>query len=114
MPQLLDEESLGEPPTEHELFTVPVSAVPIAQKLKGSYRYELVKTWFEYCLKHHGDTCRQYLPPHNSDAMIRLCDVEEMKLVGATLHAEYIALSYVWGQTTEPVLVKSTEVTLFP
>ncbi|KAJ3559939.1 hypothetical protein NPX13_g9471 [Xylaria arbuscula] len=109
VPQLLDEESLGKPPIQQELFTAQYQPYQSPRNVKDHIDTNLVQAWLERCLAHHGDTCKQYLTPRDSGVAIRLIDVEEMKLCRATLQERYLALSYVWGQYTKPVLVKSTE-----
>ncbi|KAI0798290.1 heterokaryon incompatibility protein-domain-containing protein [Xylaria sp. FL0064] len=94
--------SIPKPETQH--FLLP-------RKTKQYINIQLVRTWFQHCLKHHGSSCGKYLSL-NFDGIIRLIDVVELKLVKTTLQEKFLALSYVWGDGTKPVLTRSTEKTL--
>ncbi|KAH8800436.1 heterokaryon incompatibility protein-domain-containing protein [Xylogone sp. PMI_703] len=61
---------------------------------------ELVLSWIEKCnTEHH--LCKHMAKEATSLSWIpiRLIDVVEMRLVKANVHTQYVALSYVWGQT---------------
>ena len=64
---------------------------------------ELVKSWLGCCDLSHGQLCltglTDHLPPETFPAQILLIDLESQCLVYGTMAENYMALSYVWGQT---------------
>ncbi|CAK7200596.1 hypothetical protein SEUCBS139899_003294 [Sporothrix eucalyptigena] len=71
---------------------------------------ERTKGWLATCLDKH-DNCRGH--SHSSVAgsappAIRLIDVDTRQIVSATLADDFVALSYVWGKDTRPLLTGAT------
>ena len=68
---------------------------------------KLVKRWMHLCNTHHS---RCHLSDRNvsKKQRIRLVNVEDWKVVSASLEERYVALSYVWGSNTAPMLRKDT------
>lgn len=62
----------------------------------------LIKAWLDECQACHSESCS---PPPLDDAALRyaafrLIDVQQLCVVPASVQASYVALSYVWGETT--------------
>lgn len=66
----------------------------------------LIKRWVKSCDSEHKQ-CRG-LSPGDSQHQIRLIDVEREIVVSASLAEDYVALSYVWGRNTAPLLTRGT------
>lgn len=76
---------------------------------------ELVQKWIYLCESHHGKQCAP-LPLRtgnagdgNGNMRFRVIDVVSKCIVDASLGCEYLALSYVWGQTIQVRLLKSNK-----
>ena len=65
----------------------------------------LIKHWMQSCNTQH-DRCRLSTLPTKDEHSIRLVDVEDYKVVSATSTERYLALSYVWGLNTTPLLIR--------
>lgn len=66
-----------------------------------------VKQWIQNCSVHHG-RCRLPALATAREHSIYLVDVQDYRIIPATLAKKYVALSYVWGPTTMPVLTRNT------
>ncbi|KAI2620182.1 HET-domain-containing protein [Hypomontagnella submonticulosa] len=83
----------------------PFSAFPTGRIMRPEANVRLLRMWYETCLNHHGETCRQppWLAPDASwPARFRLIDVCRSCLVEAPGPCPYFALSYVWGEESNP------------
>jgi Heterokaryon incompatibility protein (HET) len=67
----------------------------------------LIRDWMHFCDTQH-DKCRLFAKEPSEELMIRLIDVQERKIVPASQKERYVALSYVWGRDTEPMLTLDT------
>tara|TARA_R110002003_G_scaffold27_7_gene1400 strand:+ start:3575 stop:5281 length:1707 start_codon:yes stop_codon:yes gene_type:complete len=67
----------------------------------------MLKAWMGFCSKSHKRCQDKQLGPSPSQ-QVRLIDVNEGRLVNATLQEKYLALSYVWGKSATAVLTAST------
>jgi hypothetical protein len=72
---------------------------------------ERIRRWLSRCRESHGPLCRQTyldipLHPWNASGFV-VIDLERMCLKELTEEADYIALSYVWGDSNHPVTVSS-------
>lgn len=68
---------------------------------------DLVKHWMQFCNSQH----QKYCIPAKAAAIeqkIRLVDVHEYKIISTASTKKYVALSYVWGSTTKPLLTRDT------
>jgi hypothetical protein len=81
----------------------------VPRKTETFVNNDLVRSWLQNCQKEHGDLSGQRLPITVPDAMIRLIDTKDLRLVKCNLQTKFVALSYVWGVQTEPLLTKSVE-----
>ena len=68
---------------------------------------QLIKQWMQSCKSRH-DTCHFPVLETSRDQNIRLIDVQELRVISATLVEKYVALSYVWGPATKPSLTQET------
>ncbi len=70
----------------------------------------LIRQYMEFCTSRHTETCGRLHPTRevNEEYKIRLIDVKEKCVVPATSCWTYVALSYVWGTRTPPLLTKDT------
>ncbi len=61
-----------------------------------------VKGWIEKCRSHHGDACEtpSWLENLKPASGLRVIDVVDQKIVPAMPGCRYLALSYVWGEST--------------
>ena len=70
---------------------------------------DLVKHWMHLCDDQH-TSCRRL--DQNQEALkrhkIRLVDVKEQKVISASQAERYVALSYVWGSNTKPLLKRDS------
>ena len=60
---------------------------------------KIISKWIRTCQEHHGTTCR-VRAKRMFDFDLWAIDVVDMKLCKLPEDAEYLALSYVWGQAT--------------
>ena len=60
-----------------------------------------------FCGKFHTQ-CKNILPDCEAKTSLRLIDVLEQRLVEAAFDKDYVALSYVWGQGKNEVLLRGT------
>ncbi|ROV90982.1 hypothetical protein VSDG_07683 [Cytospora chrysosperma] len=67
---------------------------------------DLLRNWMQSCDSQH-DKCRLETPDI-AEPRIRLVDVEGERVVSASLAEDYVALSYVWGPNTVPLLTRGT------
>ncbi|KAK7964303.1 hypothetical protein PG988_011277 [Apiospora saccharicola] len=65
---------------------------------------EVIRQWIQSCDGGH-HICQQRRL-YNSP--VRLIDVEQQRVVESSLDQRYIALSYVWGSSTAPMLLQNT------
>ncbi|TPX17525.1 uncharacterized protein E0L32_003168 [Thyridium curvatum] len=65
-----------------------------------------VKEWLAICTTAHAD-CRIH-SSGSSQHTIRAIDVQEKRVVTASTSHQYVALSYVWGEETAPLLTRAT------
>lgn len=68
---------------------------------------DLVRRWICSCVARH-EGCRSLLQEYAEDETIRLIDVKNYSVISASTAERYVALSYVWGPNTVPMLTKST------
>ncbi|MCJ1378150.1 hypothetical protein MMC17_001246 [Xylographa soralifera] len=68
----------------------------------------LIRQWMSYCAIHHTEICGTPFLNLQPRKHIRLIDVQQKQLVIGDLDSKYMALSYVWGSGTKPVLTKSS------
>jgi len=61
-----------------------------------------------YCGAHHTDSCATRQARSLTTTVIRFIDVRQRQLVVGDLDFHYVALSYVWGPNTKPLLKIST------
>jgi Heterokaryon incompatibility protein (HET) len=79
-----------------------------ARQVSPAVDIELVRKWMAYCATHHNEICETRFVNPQARKDIRLIDVQQRQLVMGDLGFNYMALSYVWGPNTKPVLTKST------
>lgn len=60
--------------------------------------YGIIRNWMQHCQSKHKDKCAVQVPRRPSS--MKLIDCSSRKLVKASDHDLYLALSYVWGQGT--------------
>lgn len=68
----------------------------------------LFRKWKETCCATHGDPCSSVFTG-SRPAGLRLIAVEKRCVVDSEDDNSYLALSYVWGKSTLPMLTKSTD-----
>jgi hypothetical protein len=68
--------------------------------------FKLVKSWLPSCEKRY-QLCREALSPISLPLSVRFIDVNEYGIVPGHLGKRYIALSYVWGKTTQLSVLES-------
>ena len=66
-----------------------------------------IEQWVQTCNVHH-DPCRLPALATAREHDIYLVDVQDYRIIPATLAKKYVALSYVWGPTMTPVLTRDT------
>lgn len=94
---------------EGEAFSTRESNGDIyARHVSPAVNIGLVRRWMDYCTIHHTEVCEIRFINPQARKDIRLIDVQQRQLVIGDLGFNYMALSYVWGPNTEPVLTKST------
>lgn len=59
---------------------------------------ESAKKWIADCKSEHGFVCSQRDPPRLEN--LSVIDCKEMKVVAAPRECDFVALSYVWGEST--------------
>lgn len=72
--------------------------------LRDGVDFGLAKKWIGYCREKHGEKCQPAKPKLRENgggcwATFRVVDVQRSCVVDAEIGRDYIALSYVWGQT---------------
>ena len=68
---------------------------------------DLIKQWMQSCnFQHNG--CRLPALEAFREQNIRLIDVQEYRIILATMVEKYVTLSYVWGPATKPLLTQAT------
>ena len=67
----------------------------------------LIKQWMQSCNVQH-DPCRLPTLATARELNIRLIDVQDHRIIPATSAEQYVALSYVWGPTVTPCLIRDT------
>jgi Heterokaryon incompatibility protein (HET) len=79
------------------------------RRVNPTVDWDLVQSWLGECRKYHGKSCRG---PSSKDSTLprdmRLINVNTRRIVFAEPESRYIALSYVWGQMSRP-MVKLTK-----
>ncbi|KAF2102269.1 HET-domain-containing protein [Rhizodiscina lignyota] len=65
----------------------------------------LIKDWLRFCNTWHHE-CRQPIYEVAGKPKFRLIDVQEQRVVWAASGQDYVTLSYVWGQSTMPLLTR--------
>ena len=75
--------------------------------VSSAVNFALMRQWIKVCDTMH-KKCRWRGVISSAAPSIRLIDVEQQTVVSANLTERYIALSYVWGQDTMPLLRKDT------
>lgn len=80
-----------------------------ARPVRSSLRPELVMSWIQQCQAKHDMCSRRRKTPYPSSLI--LVDTLDMRLVTVKSDARlpYLALSYVWGSTRQPVLTRSVK-----
>lgn len=68
---------------------------------------KLINQWMHSCNSQH-DACHLPILKTSREQNIRLVDVQECRVISATLVENYVALSYVWGPATKPSLIQHT------
>ena len=68
---------------------------------------DLIKQWMQSCNFQH-DSCRVPALEISREQNFRLIDVQEHKIISATMAEKYVALSYVWGPATKSSLTRDT------
>jgi hypothetical protein len=86
--------------SKHTFTPISVADSASLEELFGLERADLplAKAWYNYCHSHHETTCE-----FKSNAVIpyfKVIDCSTGKVCDATAGHPYIALSYVWGQST--------------
>ena len=71
----------------------------------------LIKQWIQSCNDQHGP-CRLPTLEIARELNIHLIDVQDHRIVPATLAENYVALSYVWGPNVKPSLTRDTKLQL--
>ncbi|KAF3007236.1 hypothetical protein E8E14_008921 [Neopestalotiopsis sp. 37M] len=64
---------------------------------------DLVRAWVKFCCSNH-EKCRRF--GNGIPAAFRLIDLEHFQVIEATTNWRYVALSYVWGTDTKPLLTQ--------
>ena len=67
----------------------------------------LIKHWIQSCNIHH-EYCHLPTLELARDQKIRLIDVQEYRIILNTSVEKYVALSYVWGPDSKPLLTRNT------
>ena len=73
-----------------------------ALKLDSHVDFDVIKGWLSFYTMHHQRACRP-VPDLNRDMLpIKLFDYWTRSIIISTNRHDYVALSYVWGRTSEP------------
>ncbi|KAL9627852.1 MAG: hypothetical protein Q9204_006288, partial [Flavoplaca sp. TL-2023a] len=91
--------------TEPTMFSDP--PVFRGRHVLAEVNTNLIRQWVHSCNSRH-DACRSPVLKTSRDKNIRLIDVQESRIISATLVEKYVALSYVWGPATKPSLTRET------
>jgi len=109
-------------PRHSDTFAVPISSRPgtpeanvsddrpslsVGGRLVGeTVDFSLCVSWMDWCRTQHGKFCggSQHIFPQS--VKLRLIDCDDVKLVDHLQGTEYVALSYVWGDTDREPLDK--------
>ena len=67
----------------------------------------LIKQWMQTCSVQH-DHCQLPILAIAREQSIRLIDVQDYRLIPATLTEKYAALSYVWGPNLAPCVIRDS------
>lgn len=67
----------------------------------------LIKSWMQFCDDNHPD-CSTKSRRLLQGSQLRMIDVQGNNVVDASSPGKYVALSYVWGRETVPLLTKDT------
>ncbi|KAI0378378.1 HET-domain-containing protein [Hypomontagnella monticulosa] len=81
------------------------STFPTGRIIRPEANVRLLRRWYETCLAQHEPKCSQppWLAPDTPwPARLRLIDVRQLCLVEAPEQCPYFALSYVWGDESDP------------
>lgn len=75
-----------------------------ATTIKYQADFGIVRTWLEFCLKNHGDTCE--LIDLRPIPALQVVDCDTGLIISAKRGCKYLAFSYVWGkaQSEEPTI----------
>ncbi|KUJ13802.1 uncharacterized protein LY89DRAFT_557406, partial [Mollisia scopiformis] len=68
--------------------------------------FNLLSFWLNRCLGLHLESCASDWTL-NQDGSLRVIDVRANSVVKATQNCQFLALSYVWGDVQQPLLLKS-------
>ncbi len=99
-------------------FSIPISDVERTARIpySGRHRPQLVdrrilRWWKSLCLQQHGEKCDNRFsgPAHT---WLQLIDVRNRCIFKSTEACQYVALSYVWGQTQALQLSKANKIEL--
>ncbi|KAI8963071.1 HET-domain-containing protein [Daldinia sp. FL1419] len=91
----------------------PFAVFPSGRRVESEVNAGLLKQWYETCLETHGAKCSQppWLAPGASwPENLRFIDVRRRCLVEALEPCPYFALSYVWGDETDPLQTTTANV----
>jgi hypothetical protein len=66
----------------------------------GLIDYDLVRSWLKVCESRHGDACRKGIVAESQKMKLNLINVHSRKIEEDSGEAQYIALSYVWGEAS--------------
>jgi hypothetical protein len=69
--------------------------------------FSLIRDWIQSCDTQH-DRCSLHAKKLSGVITIRLIDVQGKMIVPVSQGVRYVALSYVWGQNTAPMLTRNT------
>jgi hypothetical protein len=78
-----------------------------ARQLPETADIELLKKWMRFCQGSH-KVCKSKTPSIGEAIQVRFIDVRERCLVNSSIRESYVALSYVWGKSTNGVLTIGT------
>jgi hypothetical protein len=81
-----------------------------SRKVEKHIPIDLLRSWINKCQSQHAGVCDRYatIPSDISETSIRLIDVQQRCLIPADLQSNHVALSYVWGKDTAPILTSTT------
>lgn len=90
--------SMAVPARDSKLFATPRPSHECGlepREISDFANASLMKSWLQHCKRQHDHDCGNRLSTATPQAMIRLIDTKELKLVKGNLHMEFVALSYV-------------------